>query len=169
MTDFDAIREAVSARDVAERYGLQFGRNGRAVCPWHADHNPDLRFYPDTGTCYCFACHNGGDAVALTAQIFGLSMSDAAAKVCADFGLNLADRAAPRVGPTKQQLRAEKLARERKRWGFLCEVVREADALLAAVSPDAIPADFDRVLEARNRADLELEQLWTGDHYGKQS
>lgn len=57
---FDAVRDGVTAEAAAHFYGLQFGRNGRAVCPWHDDHSPDLAFYDGGARCYCHACHGGG-------------------------------------------------------------------------------------------------------------
>ena len=79
---FDAIRQRVTARQAAEAYGLSISRGGRALCPWHDDHKPDLAFYGPR--CYCHACHAGGDAVALTAQLHGLTMVEAAQKIKAD-------------------------------------------------------------------------------------
>lgn len=160
MIPFDLIRSKVSARAAAEHYGLKFGRNGRALCPWHDDHRPDLKFYDRTASCYCFACGAGGDAVALTAQLFGLSMKDAAAKICADFDLHL-DMQAPRaVGPSIAEQRREKQKAERERWSFLCDVIREADELLARATPETISPDFDEIIAARARADIELCQIW---------
>lgn len=158
--DFDLIRQNVTARQAAERYGLKFGRNGRALCPWHDDHTPDLRFYDESATCFCFACHAGGDAVALTAQLFGLSMADAARKVVSDFRLDIPADAPRPVGPTAAELRRSELQREEERWTFLCDVVREADERLRRVTPENIPDDFDAIVAARARADLELEQMW---------
>lgn len=80
---FERIRERVTARDAAAMYGLEIGRSGRARCPWHDDKHPDLAFYDER--CYCHACHEGGDAVALTAKLYGLTPLDAARKVNVDF------------------------------------------------------------------------------------
>jgi len=156
MIAFSAIRARVSARDAAEVYGLRFGRNGRAVCPWHEDHNPDLRFYDD-GRCYCFACHAGGDAVALTAQIFGLSMGEAARKVCDDFHLD-----GNTLNAQKPQEKPPKRPDGRAAWGFLCDVVHEADTRLEDFSRESAweNPDFRKILEARTDADTELNQLW---------
>ena len=87
MTIFELVRQEVTAEDVARLYDLKFGRNGRAICPWHSDHHPDLAFYPD-GTAYCHACHRGGDAVALAAQILGLTPKEAAERLRSDFHLD---------------------------------------------------------------------------------
>lgn len=131
LTMFDAIKGQVTARDAAEMYGLKFGQNKRACCPWHDDTHPDLSFY-DSGLCYCHACHQGGDSIALTAQIFGLSMVDAARKLNDDFnlGVNTHGRISSAVRNQIEQRRIgkeKKLAAERQEWDFLCKVRQEAE------------------------------------------
>lgn len=163
MTLFDAIGKRVTAQAAAEFYGLRIARGGRALCPWHDDHKPDLAFYG--ARCYCHACHAGGDAVALTAQLHGLSMLEAAQKINADFrlGLNLEATTRP-TGPTEAQRRQVQRELDRRRWGVLCEVVREADARLQTLDGDSEKAwddaRFVKALEARSRADLALDNLW---------
>ena len=172
MTLFDAIRERVTARDAAEVYGLYFGRNRRARCPWHDDDNPDLTFYAN-GTCYCHACHNGGDAVALTAQIFGLSMIEAAKKVNADFHLGL-DAEKPVSVIVRNQIEQRRQEREkaveakRREWSFLCDVKHEAERQADAVVSKLKPNEFDkawddpkfcRALKYLSRVENDLEEL----------
>lgn len=91
---FAHIREAVSAREAAERYGLEFdGR--RARCPWNPDESRfNLSFMPN-GRCHCFACGSGGDSIDLTAQIFGCSALEAARKLNADFRLGADEMGKP--------------------------------------------------------------------------
>lgn len=164
-TLYDAIRQRVTARDAAARYGLEIGRNGRALCPWHDDHKPDLAFYGER--CFCHACHNGGDAVALTAQLYGLTMPEAARKINADFLLKL-DMDAPTrpTGPTEAQRQQRQRERDRRRWGELCEIVLEADVRLRTLDGDMDKAwdnpRFVEALEARSRADLTLDNMWAG-------
>ena len=84
---FDSVRTAVTARQAAERYGLQFDRSGRrARCIWHSpDRHPSLSF--KDGYCHCFSCGGGGSSIDLTAKLFGLSALDAARKLNEDFRL----------------------------------------------------------------------------------
>ena len=173
MTLFDAIKERVTARDAAEAYNLHFGHNRRARCPWHDDSNPDLTFY-DNGTCYCHACHNGGDAVSLTAQIFGLSMIDAARKINSDFGLGLdCDKPVPPYERNQIEQRRMKRERAKKRkrreWSFLCDVLHEADRQINEIVNAADHHDLDKVwdnpnfvraLQYRSRAGDDLDCLW---------
>jgi len=37
------------------------GREFRGLCPFHEDHDPSLRVYPDRQTYRCWACNSGGD------------------------------------------------------------------------------------------------------------
>lgn len=88
MGIFDSIRDSVTARDVAEFYGLKVNRYGKTVCPFHNDRNPsmkvDKRFY-------CFGCGEKGDAVDLASKLFGISLKDAAIKIARDFGISYED------------------------------------------------------------------------------
>lgn len=34
-------------------------------CPFHEDSTPSFVVYPDTNTCWCFGCQQGGDTIAL--------------------------------------------------------------------------------------------------------
>ena len=39
MNVFEAVKQSVTTRQAAERYGVRVGRNGMCVCPFHADKN----------------------------------------------------------------------------------------------------------------------------------
>lgn len=162
MNIYEAIAERVTAKEAAALYGMKF-KGGRAVCPWHNDHHPDLAFYDSH--CFCHACHNGGDAVALTAQLFNVSMLDAAAKLNVDFNLRL-DLKAPTIpcGLTRAQLRQRERQRDNQIWGKLCEVEREANERLRTLCDGC--DDYNRLwddprfvsaLEARSRAAISLD------------
>lgn len=47
MPIFKEIKEHLTARQVAEYYGLKVGRNGMACCPFHDDKHPSMKI--DTG------------------------------------------------------------------------------------------------------------------------
>ena len=86
MTDFGTIRKLVDIRQAAEMYGLEVNRAGMARCIFHADKNPSMKIYDDHF--HCYACGAHGDVTDLTAQIFGISKSDATQKLCSDFGVS---------------------------------------------------------------------------------
>ncbi|MGC9602799.1 MAG: CHC2 zinc finger domain-containing protein [Minisyncoccia bacterium] len=42
------------------------GRTITTNCPLHADRSPSFVIYPETNSCWCFGCQQGGDSIALT-------------------------------------------------------------------------------------------------------
>ena len=86
MNIFQEMKERVTARQVAERYGLKVSRNGMACCPFHNDKHPSMKIDQNY---YCFACGAKGDAVNYVAVQFGLSQFEAAKKINEDFSLEI--------------------------------------------------------------------------------
>ncbi len=86
---FEIVKREVTAKQAAQFYGLPFDRTGnRAYCPWHDDgQHAALAFYSDGA--YCFACGCGGDCVAVTAQILGLTQYEAAKQLAKDFRIDV--------------------------------------------------------------------------------
>ena len=161
MTIFELVKENVTARQAAERYGLRFDRTGRGFCPWHDDgRHAALQFFRD-GCCYCHSCHQGGDATALVAQMLGVSEKEAAKQICSDWALKGPITARPEL-TTQIKAKAEKALKSAfaARWKHLCEVVREADEKLATFSPETAGTEFEMILAARNRANEELDIMW---------
>ena len=86
MNFFREMKERVTARQVAERYGLKVRQNGMACCPFHKDKHPSMKIDQNY---YCFACGAIGDAVNYVAVLFGLSQFEAAKKINEDFSLEI--------------------------------------------------------------------------------
>ena len=86
MNIFQEMKERVTARQVAERYGLKVSRNGMTRCPFHNDKHPSMKIDQNY---YCFACGAKGDAVNYVAVLFGLSQLEAAKKINDDFSLGI--------------------------------------------------------------------------------
>lgn len=53
MNIFQEMKKRVTARQVAEKYGLKVRRNGMACCPFHNDKHPSMKIDRNY---YCFAC-----------------------------------------------------------------------------------------------------------------
>ena len=85
MSIYQRIKQTVTTRQAAERYGLSVNRGGMARCPFHEDHNPSMKV---DDRFYCFGCHASGDVIDFTARLFGISLKDAAEKLAGDFGIN---------------------------------------------------------------------------------
>mgnify|MGYP000804652592 CR=1 FL=1 len=109
---FEAVKQSVSTREAAAFYGIEVKRNGMACCPFHDDKNPsmkvDQRFH-------CFGCGADGDVIDLTAQLYNLSLKEAAEKLAQDFGLIYDSQAPPRRRYVRQKTEAQKFREDRQR------------------------------------------------------
>lgn len=85
MSIYQRIKQTVTTRQAAERYGLSVNQSGMVRCPFHEDHNPSMKV---DNRFYCFGCHASGDVIDFTAKLFGISLKDAAKKLAEDFGIN---------------------------------------------------------------------------------
>ena len=84
MSTYARIKQTVTTRQAAERYGLPVNRSGMVKCPFHEDHNPSMKV---DDRFYCFGCHASGDVIDFTARLFGLSPYAAAQKLETDFAI----------------------------------------------------------------------------------
>ena len=82
---FETVKQSITIREAAERYGIEVKRGGMVCCPFHADRTPSMKLNEDYF--YCFGCGASGDVIDLAARLFGLSSYDAAKKLAADFGI----------------------------------------------------------------------------------
>ena len=112
MNVFRAVKENVTARQVAEHYGLKVSSTGMACCPFHDDHNPSLKL---DERYYCFGCQATGDAIDLAAAFLHLTPLEAAKQLAADFSIpyDTQDRGKPQM-TSKERLQAMKKLQERR-------------------------------------------------------
>lgn len=85
MNFFETVKQSVTTRQTAERYGLSVNQSGMVRCPFHEDHNPSMKV---DDRFYCFGCGASGDVIDFTARLFGISLKDAAKKLAEDFGID---------------------------------------------------------------------------------
>lgn len=83
MNIFQEIKDRVSAREVAEYYGLKINNHGMACCPFHSDKHPSMKI--DESHYYCFGCGSHGDAIGYVAELFSMSQYNATCKIIQDF------------------------------------------------------------------------------------
>ncbi len=112
MSIFKEVKERVTAREVAEFYGLKVGRKGLACCPFHDDKHPSMkidRFF------YCFACGAKGDAINYVADRYGLTPYESARKIADDFQIILeADGEQDKSARAKAREKARSIEAERR-------------------------------------------------------
>ena len=89
MSIYTQVKDAVSVKEAAERYGLSVTRHGMARCPFHEDHSPSLKLNEDYY--YCFGCHATGDVIDFTSRLLQVCKHHAAKQLAADFGIHVND------------------------------------------------------------------------------
>lgn len=108
---FFEVKEYLTARQVAENYGLQVRRNGLACCPFHDDKHPSMKIDKNY---HCFACGVGGDAIDYVSRMFGLSQYEAALKIVEDFRLPVEVKENKELSEQdRERIRRERTERER--------------------------------------------------------
>ena len=108
---FETVKQSITIREAAERYGIEVGRNRMACCPFHDDKNPSMKLNKDYF--YCFGCGATGDVIGLTARLYNLSPKEAAEKLAQDFGLIYDSQAPPRRNYVRQKTEAQKFKESR--------------------------------------------------------
>ena len=103
---FEAVKQSITVREAAERYGIEVKRGGMACCPFHDDKNPSMKLNEEYF--YCFGCGATGDVIDLTARLYNLSPKEAAEKLAQDFGLIYDSQAPPRRRYVRQKTEAQK-------------------------------------------------------------
>lgn len=81
---FQAVKQQVSIIDAAEFYGISVYK-GTAVCPFHQDTHPSLKFKEPFFK--CFVCDAKGDVITLVAKLFQCTPIQAALKINKDYHL----------------------------------------------------------------------------------
>ena len=142
MNIFEMIKDNVTARQVAEHYGLIVGRNGMACCPFHKDKTPSMKI---DKRYFCFGCGEKGDAVDYVSKLYGMAKMDAARRIAADFGLNSDASRKPPPGIRKQGKTTEQIFRESQRYCFnvLCDYLRLLEKWEAERSPKNMNEKWD--------------------------
>ena len=108
---FEMVKQSVTIREAAERYGIEVKRGGMACCPFHDDKNPSMKLNEEYF--YCFGCGATGDVIDLTARLYNLSPKEAAEKLAQDFGLIYDSQAPPRRRYVRQKTEAQKFQENR--------------------------------------------------------
>ena len=167
MSIFETVKDNVSLREVAQRYGKDVNRYGKALCPFHNDRHPSL--YVADDHYYCFACGEHGDVIDFVGKLFQLSPYDAARKLMADFHLSpdkppsAAALHAKRIRTEAQQLREN----ERLCFSVLSDyarVLRDWKVRYAPQPPDEpVHARFVEACRNLDQTEYYLDILCAGD------
>jgi DNA primase len=89
----EIIKQSLTMRQVAERYGYNPNRAGFIQCPFHPnDDHGSLKLYDDQGGFHCFGCGAGGSVIDFVMKLFGLSFPQALVRLSADFNIPIGGR-----------------------------------------------------------------------------
>ena len=110
---FDEIKNRIDITDAAERFGVRVGKNGRALCFAHDDHNPSLSF--KNGYFHCFSCGASGDVINMIQHLHNITAIEAAKILDNMYGLSLFKDKPTAQDKRKRAAQAEKHRSERER------------------------------------------------------
>ena len=174
---FEAVKQSVTIREVAQMYGIEVNRSGMACCPFHDDKNPSMKLNEEYF--YCFGCGATGDVIDFTARLYNLSPKEAAEKLAQDFGLAYDSQAPPRRRYDRQKTEAQKFKEHRDHaFRVLADyyhLLRKWETDYSPKTPEENP--HPRFMEAIQKKDytgylldffledgLEEQKLWIAEH-----
>ena len=99
MSIFEAVKQTVTTRQAAERYGIRVERNGMCHCPFHDDSTPSMKL---DRRYYCFGCGATGDVIDFVSQLRGMGSKEAAILLAQDFAIPYEDSAGKTNRPRQQ-------------------------------------------------------------------
>lgn len=162
---FEVVKQSVTTKAAAERYGIEVNRSGMAKCPFHSDQSPSLKLNDEYY--YCFGCGATGDVIDFVARLFQISNKDAAEKIAADFGLQY-DNHVPYILPKRTATAAQiQKQREQYTFGVLVRYHRQLQEWLEIYSPESPEQEIDpRYVEAIHQKDYVeylMDTILSGD------
>ena len=110
---FETVKQSITIREAAERYGIEVKRGGMVCCPFHDDKNPSMKLNKEYF--YCFGCGATGDVIDLASRLYNLSPKEAAEKLEQDFGLIYDSQAPPRRNYVRQKTETQQFREDRQR------------------------------------------------------
>lgn len=169
MNIFETVKQSVTTRQAAERYGIHVNRNGMCVCPFHNDKNPsmkvDRRFY-------CFGCGATGDVIDFVSRLHGIGSKEAALMLAQDFSIPYEDGKNTRKQPIRPRLRRESEEQKFKRMERHCfrvlsdyyHLLRRWKEEYAPRQPDeAWHPRFTEALQNMSRLEYLMDVLLSGE------
>ena len=99
MSIFEAVKQSVTTRQAAERYGIRVERNGMCRCPFHQDSTPSMKL---DRRYYCFGCGASGDVIDFVSRLRGIGSKEAAILLAQDFAIPYENGAGKTSKPRQQ-------------------------------------------------------------------
>jgi len=99
LSIFEAVKQTVTTRQAAERYGIRVERNGMYRCPFHEDKTPSMKL---DRRYYCFGCGASGDVIDFVSRLRGIGSKEAATLLAQDFAIPYEDGTGKMSKPRQQ-------------------------------------------------------------------
>ena len=99
MSIFEVVKQTVTTRQAAERYGIRVERNGMCRCPFHDDSPPSRKLDRRD---YCFGCGATGDVIDFISRLRGIGSKEAAILLAQDFAIPYENGAGKTSKPRQQ-------------------------------------------------------------------
>ena len=122
----EEIKQSVSMREIAERYGVKVNRNGFCKCIFHNERTPSMKLYKDSF--YCFSCQKSGDVFTFVQKMDGLSFKEAFSMLGGGYDNSFSARKRVYQAQKKREMQRkteEKLKRKRELNYLLMDVYRK--------------------------------------------
>lgn len=165
MSIFEAVKQSVTTRQAAERYGIRVERNEMCRCPFHEDKTPSMKL---DRRYYCFGCGATGDVIDFVSRLRGIGSKEAASLLAHDFSISY-EVGAGKTSKPQQQNTDEQNYQHMERYCF--RVLLDYYRLLCRWKEDYAPQTpkdgyHPRFVEALQRISLVeylLDELLCGD------
>lgn len=165
MNIFETVKQSVTTRQAAERYGIRVERNGMCRCPFHDDSTPSMKL---DRRYYCFGCGATGDVIDFVSQLRGIGSKEAAILLAQDFAIPYEDSAGKTNRP-RQQNTDEQNYQHMER--YCSRVLLDYDQLLCRWKEDYAPQTpengyhprFVEALQKLSLVEYLLDEMLCGD------
>lgn len=165
MNIFETVKQSVTTRQAAKRYGIRVERNGMCRCPFHDDSTPSMKL---DRRYYCFGCGTTGDVIDFVSQLRGIGSKEAAILLAQDFAIPYEDSAGKTNRP-RQQNTDEQNYQHMER--YCSRVLLDYDQLLCRWKEDYAPQTpengyhprFVEALQKLSLVEYLLDELLCGD------
>ena len=169
MNVYNAVKDSITTREAAEKYGITVNRKGMCKCPFHKDKNPsmkvDKRFH-------CFGCQADGDVIEFTSRLFDCNKKAAVLKLASDFGIRYDERAAYVPYPRKPVSEEEKTEHQaahffRKLADYRNHLIDWETEYAPTRPEEEFHPRFAEALTNLPQIENDLDILWSGDSLSK--
>jgi len=173
LNGFTLVKESVSAREVAERYGLKVNRHGMGCCPFHDDTKPSMKL---DRRFFCFGCGATGDSIDLAGMLLGLSPYESMRQLAQDFGVTIINPSIKKAAVIAQN-KTDACPQDMKKWTTKAVrvLLRYRDYLRVwntAYSPDKAEDEwnpcFEEALAMQDKVAYWLDVLLFGEEHEKE-